>query len=243
MKRLFCMLLVTLLCIGTAFADAPEQTVPDASNVPVIPAGTLSASIVQFTSNQTYAVYSAPDSKSIRGAKGRARVSTNGWIQVFGSDGDWILVQYDITDKGRIYRYFTAYPAHTAREKGDFLKSEYGIGGHSHAVSGFDHSSENHDGKGIRLEKGNCQAIQLSWAQVAARIDTMIVHDRYMTRQELADIGALQEEEPADDPEEEPIHTEVVRERLADVGIVNGEVVDEDALRSSPFAQQVTELA
>lgn len=116
MKRLFCMLLVTLLCIGTAFADAPEQTVPDASNVPVIPAGTLSASIVQFTSNQTYAVYSAPDSKSIRGAKGRARVSTNGWIQVFGSDGDWILVQYDITDKhNRIgYIYKNALPKDVA---------------------------------------------------------------------------------------------------------------------------------
>ena len=141
--------------------------------------------------------------------------------------------------KGRIYQLFTAYPAHTAREKADFLKSEYGIGGHSHAVSGSDHSSENHDSKGIRLEKGNCPAVQLSWAQVAARIDTMIAHDRYMTQQELADIGALQEEEP----EDEPIDTAAVRERLADVGIVNGEVVDEEVLRNSPFIQQVTELA
>lgn len=31
------------------------------------------------------------------GAKGRARVSTNGWIQVFGAEGDWLLVQYAIT--------------------------------------------------------------------------------------------------------------------------------------------------
>ena len=99
MKKLLCTLLGMLLLLGTALADTSEQTVPDASNAPVIPTGTLSASLVTFTSNQTYAVYSAPDSKSIRGAKGRARVSTNGWIQVFGSDGDWILVQYDITDK------------------------------------------------------------------------------------------------------------------------------------------------
>ena len=102
MKKLLCALLGMLLLLGTALADI------DASNAPEIPAGTLSASIVQFTSNQTYAVYSAPDSKSIRGAKGRARVSTNGWIQVFGSDGDWLLVQYDITDKhnriGYIYK-------------------------------------------------------------------------------------------------------------------------------------------
>ena len=99
MKKLLCALLGMLLLLGTALANTSEQTTPDSSNAPLIPAGTLSASLVTFTSNQTYAVYSAPDSKSIRGAKGRARVSTNGWIQVFGSDGDWILVQYDITDK------------------------------------------------------------------------------------------------------------------------------------------------
>ena len=145
--------------------------------------------------------------------------------------------------KVRIYRYFTAYPANTAREKADFLKSVFGIGGHSHAVSGSDHSAENHDSKGIRLEKGSCPAVQLSWTQVAARIDTMIAHDRYMTQQELADIGAQQVEEPADEPEKGPIHAETVRERLADAGIVNGEVVDEEALRNSPFIQQVTELA
>ena len=119
------------------------------------------------------------------------------------------------------------------------MKSEYGIGGRSHAVSGSDHSAENHDSKGIRLEKGSCPAVQLSWTQVAARIDTMIAHDRYMTQQELADIGALQEE----GPEDEPIDTEAVRERLADAGIVNGEVADEEALRNSQFIQQVTELA
>lgn len=108
MKKLLCALLGMLLLLGTALADTSEHPVPDASTAPVIPTGTLSASLVTFTSNQTYAVYSAPDSKSIRGAKGRARVSTNGWIQVFGSDGDWILVQYDITDKhnriGYIYK-------------------------------------------------------------------------------------------------------------------------------------------
>ena len=64
------------------------------------------------TGNQTYAVYSAPTKKSIRGAKGKARVSTNGWIQVFGAEEDWILVQYDISDKqNRIgYIYINALP-------------------------------------------------------------------------------------------------------------------------------------
>lgn len=42
--------------------------------------------------------------------------------------------------KGRIYAYFTA--DHPMKEKADFLKQEYGIGGRSHALSGADHSSE-----------------------------------------------------------------------------------------------------
>lgn len=148
--------------------------------------------------------------------------------------------------KGRIYRFFTAYPAHTPKEKADFLKEEYGIGGRSHAVSGSDRSSESHDGKGIKLEKDECPTIQLSWAQVAKRIDALIAHDRYMTQSELESIDALQENEATieEEPDDgEPIDTEAVRQRLADAGIVNGEVVDEEALRGSPFIQQVTELS
>ena len=97
--------------------------------------------------------------------------------------------------KERIYRFFTAYPAHTPKEKADFLKGEYGIGGRSHAVSGSDRSGESHDGKGIKLEKEGCPPVQLSWAQVAKRIDASIAHDRYMTPKELESIGALQEAE------------------------------------------------
>ena len=147
--------------------------------------------------------------------------------------------------KGRIYRFFTAYPAHTPKEKADFLKGEYGIGGRSHAMSGSDRSGESHDSKGIKLEKDGCPPVQLSWAQVTKRIDAMIARDRYMTPKELESIGALQEneetlEEAPDD--DEPIDTEAVRQRLADTGIVNGEVIDEEALRNNPFIQQVTEL-
>ena len=43
--------------------------------------------------------------------------------------------------------------------------------------------------------------------------------------------------------DEEPIDTEALRSRLAEAGIVNGEVVDEDALNASPFIQEVQALA
>ena len=111
MKKFLASLFALMMMLSAALADEPAMI--DATNAPSIPVGTLSASLVSFTSNQTYAVYSAPDSKSSRGAKNRARVSTNGWIQVFGSEGDWILVQYDITDThNRIgYIYKNALPA------------------------------------------------------------------------------------------------------------------------------------
>ena len=112
MKRLMTLVLALMLACGIAIADNPVVITMDTSNVPKIPEGTFSAEVIAFTGNQTYAVFSAPDRKSIRGAKGRARVSTNGWIQVFGYEGDWILVQYDITkDHNRIgYIYRNALP-------------------------------------------------------------------------------------------------------------------------------------
>ena len=88
MKKLLTLILTLIMLCAIALADEPATTMIDTANVPSIPAGTLNASLISFTSNQTYPVYSAPDSRSIRGAKGRARVSTNGWIQVFGSEGD-----------------------------------------------------------------------------------------------------------------------------------------------------------
>ena len=99
MKRLVTLFLILMLLCGNALADTGTVITMDTSNVPEIPEGTLSAEVISFTGNQTYAVFSAPTKKSIRGAKGRARVSTNGWIQVFGAEDDWILVQYDISDK------------------------------------------------------------------------------------------------------------------------------------------------
>ena len=70
---------------------------------------------MKFTANQVYPVYSAPSSRSIRGAGNRARVSTNDWIQVFGAEGDWILVQYSISASHyRIgYIYKNALPSGT----------------------------------------------------------------------------------------------------------------------------------
>ena len=53
----------------------------------------------------------------------------------------------------RIYEYFME--GHDQKETVAFLKNEYGIGGGSGGLPGNDDSHNEHDGKGIRLEKGS----------------------------------------------------------------------------------------
>ena len=94
--------------------------------------------------------------------------------------------------KGRIYEYFTA--DHTGKEKAAFLKDEYGTGGHTHAVSGASGSYEDHSAKGITLKKADCANVELSWTKVAARIDSLIQKDRFLSPREKERYAQLQRE-------------------------------------------------
>ena len=67
------------------------------SNPPEIPVGTLSAEEIKFTGGKKYSVYSGPGENYMRSGNGKAAVSTNDWIQVFGKENSWIMIQYDIT--------------------------------------------------------------------------------------------------------------------------------------------------
>lgn len=67
------------------------------SQAPVIPAGGLQAERIHFTSGERFPVYSGPGEQYVRGAQGKAMVSTNDWIQVFGVTDGWAMIQYDIT--------------------------------------------------------------------------------------------------------------------------------------------------
>ena len=74
--------------------------------------------------------------------------------------------------KYRIYDYLTG--NHTDKEKIEFLKNEYGTGGHSHALSGATHSGEDHDSRGIRLKKNGCADVEMSWTNVLKRLNELI---------------------------------------------------------------------
>ena len=86
--------------------------------------------------------------------------------------------------KARIYAFFQT--SHTPKENADFLKKEYGIGGHTHAVSRESGSYEDHGSKGITLKKAGCADVQMNWNKVASRISELIRMNRYFTPDEQA---------------------------------------------------------
>lgn len=81
----------------SAFPVSLEDAREKLSNPPDIPAGELVAKRVRFTSGQKFPVYSGPGEQYVRAAGGKAMVSTNDWIQVFGTEKGWAMIQYDIT--------------------------------------------------------------------------------------------------------------------------------------------------
>lgn len=85
--------------------------------------------------------------------------------------------------KARIYKYWQS--SHSTQDKANFLKDEYGTGGHSHALSGASGSSEDHDFKGIKYSKQGCDKVQLSWTQVATRVDNLVKLGRYFDKEAL----------------------------------------------------------
>ena len=94
--------------------------------------------------------------------------------------------------KGRIFVFFQG--NHTDKEKVDFLKREYGIGGRSHALSGATYSGEDHDGKGLHYKKQDCPDVNFTWEKVSKRITGLIRKGRYLTKQEQAEYNKIQAE-------------------------------------------------
>ena len=93
--------------------------------------------------------------------------------------------------KRRIYEYWQE--NHSVKDKAEFLKHEYGTGGHSHACSDATHSGQDHDAKGVRFTKSGCDKVQMSWSQVAQRIDALMKKGRFLTPEEEAERQAIEE--------------------------------------------------
>lgn len=90
---------VSFLALPKTHAQAKKEL----TVAPAIPAGELTARSIRFTGGRKYEVYQGPGEDYGRSGNGKASVSTNDWIQVFGEEDGWIMIQYDISsDRMRI---------------------------------------------------------------------------------------------------------------------------------------------
>ena len=179
---------------------------------------------------------------------------------------------------GRL-RIAALYDSHPSpKEAQEFLKEEYGIGGHSHTYLDGSSGFVDYNGQGIRLaRRGFQEEMKLRWPAVEQHVRRLVESGNYLDdaeRQQLNDMrstmagqdlpvpvprfayqpvanpeaetapeasettDALEEAPEAEDPLDD-IDPTAIREELARNGIVNGEVVDPEALSRNPFIQQV----
>ena len=98
-----------------------------------------------------------------------------------------------------IYSFFLNHE--DKKERADFLKDHYGIGGSSHALCGADDSHEDHDGRDIALERGpygNPYAnVHLNWNQAAGRIDRLIRDSEYLKPADYSRMPVYEREQMA----------------------------------------------
>ena len=142
--------------------------------------------------------------------------------------------------KGRIYRFWQE--PHSAKEKADFLKKEYGIGGGNAAFSHNFHTYEDHSGKGVRLRKPECGDVLMTWPQVVKRIDKLMAQDHYLTAEEKAKLNAPKEEKKAPEIPSDVVEYNSIKEAHGDELVLfqRGdfyELYGEDARAASEQAQ------
>lgn len=105
-----------------------------------------------FRKDEKYPVYSGPSEGYYRAANGKAAVSTNDWIQVFGRENDMVLIQYAISSEKSRFGYI---PAEAVRDQSqlDVLEPAYLPASVSRACSLTDDPLK---GKGevVRLKEG-----------------------------------------------------------------------------------------
>ena len=130
--------------------------------------------------------------------------------------------------KERIAAYYTEH--HSAKERTTFLKQEYGTGGRSWTFQDGSNGFLDYDASGIKLRSyPNGQEQRLKWPEVEKRIHVLIATGQYLDGPEQTV------------PDEKDTRTEgdILREKLAERGIINGQVIDPEKLDSDPFIRQV----
>lgn len=78
------------------------------SNPPVTPSDFYIPETITLRAGEKYDVFAAPGRDSYRAANGKAVMSTNDWVQIFGEEDGWLLVQYDLSRDRMRFGYIDA---------------------------------------------------------------------------------------------------------------------------------------
>ena len=91
-----------------AFPKTFEEASEALTNPPVTPTDFYTPISVTLRPREKYDVFAAPGRDSYRAANGKAVMSTNDWVQIFGEEDGWVLVQYDISRDQMRFGYVDA---------------------------------------------------------------------------------------------------------------------------------------
>ena len=168
-------------------------------------------------------------------------------------DAEQELLRGSLIQNGslRIYALYQHNP--TVKEAVDFLKEEYGIGGHSYTFWDGGNGYVDYDSKGIHFRRYADQATALlPWKEADKLLRHLIHSERYLSEEDAQKYAQLEEDFsgwPGGVPMPYPgaaspdpvldLDSSLIREALAQRGIVDGQVVDQEKLDRDPFVQQV----
>ena len=113
---------------------------------------------------------------------------------------------------GKIRIYALYQQQGEAKERADFLKAEYGTGGHSFTFTDGTHGFADHNAKGIQLRSyEHDREIRLTWGEVDKRLDSLIQRGQYLSTVEQEKYQELEQEFGAALPMPTPAHIYPVR--------------------------------
>lgn len=101
LRRLFAAAALLLCCPLAVLADSVVALLPGGGTFP-------QGVYAHFAPDQNFAVYSGPGEAYLREAEGKASVSTNDWIEVFGEEDGWLLVLYRVNADALRFGYIQA---------------------------------------------------------------------------------------------------------------------------------------
>ena len=180
-------------------------------------------------------------------------VQAPGSFSLSRQDAEQELLRGSLIQNGslRIYALYQHNP--TVKEAVDFLKEEYGIGGHSYTFWEGGNGYVDYDSKGIHFRRYADQATALlPWKEVDKLLRHLIHSERYLSEEDAQKYAQLEADFsgwPGGVPKPHPcvafpdpvldLDSSLIREALAQRGIVDGQVVDQEKLDQDPFVQQV----